>query len=366
MLTPEASTTAEKLQMKGEPVTVGNIEKKIKEEVNAIADKVKNVDYNKAGTTLKKKSKSFFDNFASLILSLIKVAGKLIGLFLVIIASLSLFGITLGFIVTNIVGWITEMPFDFIDVALFQNLPFWILSILVLCGVGIPMLFLLMVGIKLLAPRSNPFGFWGRLILLGLWLLSLISLIVLGTIEAKSHRFSYQAFENYSHAVSPSDTLRFSVSNEPQFKDRLTHSSDFDVIIDEEGDKHLLLQNVTFKIEPTDRDSLYLSIQKEANGASYKDAQANAQQINYAPIVDSNRIQLNSYLTTPAIKKYKNQEVAITVFVPEKQTVFIDSSVLPILGWNIPNDQNFVRRGLAGHHWNIQGNQLICLDCKPK
>ena len=366
VLTPEASTTAEKLQMKGEPVTVGNIEKKIKEEVNAIADKVKNVDYNKAGSTLKKKSKSFFDNFASLILSLIKVAGKLIGLFLVIIASLSLFGITLGFIVTNIVGWITEMPFEFIDVALFQNLPFWILSILVLCGVGIPMLFLLMVGIKLLAPRSNPFGFWGRLILLGLWLLSLISLIVLGTIEAKSHRFSYQAFENYSHAVSPSDTLRFSVSNEPQFKDRLTHSSDFDVIIDEEGDKHLLLQNVTFKIEPTDRDSLYLSIQKEANGASYKDAQANAQQINYAPIVDSNRIQLNSYLTTPAIKKYKNQEVAITVFVPEKQTVFIDSSVLPILGWNIPNDQNFVRRGLAGHHWNIQGNQLICLDCKPK
>ena len=207
VLTPEAITTAEKLQMKGEPVTVGNIEKKIKEEANAIADKVKNVYYNKAESTLKKKSKSFFDNFASLILSLIKLAGKLIGLFLIIISSLSLFSITLGFIVTNIVGWITEMPFNFIDTALFQNLPFWILSILALCGVGIPMLFLLMVGIKLLAPRSNPFGFWGRLILLGLWLLSLISLIVLGAIEANSHHFSYQAFENYSHAVSPSDTL---------------------------------------------------------------------------------------------------------------------------------------------------------------
>lgn len=99
--------------------------------------------------------------------------------------------------------------------------------------------------------------------------------------------------------------MRFSASNEPQFKDRLTHSSDFDFIIDEEGDKHLLLKNVTFKIEPTDRDSLYFSIQKEANGASYKDAQANAQQIKYAPIIDSNRIQLNSYLTTPAIKNIR-------------------------------------------------------------
>ena len=81
VLTPEAITTTEKLQMKGEPVTVGNIEKKIKEEANAIADKVKNVYYNKTESTLKKKSKSFFDNFASLILSLTKVVGKLIGLF---------------------------------------------------------------------------------------------------------------------------------------------------------------------------------------------------------------------------------------------------------------------------------------------
>ena len=366
ILIPEAKTTAEKLQMKGEPVTVGNIEKKIKEEVHSLADKVKNVDYEKAGATLKKKSKSFFDNLASVALSLIKITGKLIGIGLIMIASLALFGISVGFIVTNVVSWISEFPFDFIDVALLQNIPLWILLILLFCLVGIPMVFLLIVGIKLVAPTSNPFGFWGRMVLFGIWLLSFISMVVLGTVEAKSHMFSYQATENYNRAIAVNDTLFITSNPVPDFKARFTNSSDFDIVVDENGDKQILLENVRLNIEGTDRDSLYISVQKEANGASFARAKRNAQEIAYTYNVDAHKVLVNTYLTSPQSTKFKDQEVAISLYIPKGQLFRIDDSLLPILSSNIANDQNYIRRGLTGHIWKMSDTQLLCMDCESK
>jgi len=46
---PEAKTTADKLAMRGEEVTVSNIEKKIREGFHDVSESVKNVDYGKYG-----------------------------------------------------------------------------------------------------------------------------------------------------------------------------------------------------------------------------------------------------------------------------------------------------------------------------
>ena len=59
ILVPEAKTTAEKLMMKGEPINVSNIKKKIKEELEKVSEKVNGVDYQNIGEQLKKNSKIF-------------------------------------------------------------------------------------------------------------------------------------------------------------------------------------------------------------------------------------------------------------------------------------------------------------------
>lgn len=59
-LIPEAKTTAEKLQMKGEPVNISTIEKKIKEEFDEVSEKIKNADYSSMTSTVKKKIRNFF------------------------------------------------------------------------------------------------------------------------------------------------------------------------------------------------------------------------------------------------------------------------------------------------------------------
>ncbi len=53
IVTPEASTTSEKLEMTGEPVTISNIEKKVREEFENVSEKIKNADYDKYGNQIK-------------------------------------------------------------------------------------------------------------------------------------------------------------------------------------------------------------------------------------------------------------------------------------------------------------------------
>ena len=52
ILMPPAVTTTEKLEMTGEPVTISNIEKKVREEFDTLSEKIKNVDYDKLDFTM--------------------------------------------------------------------------------------------------------------------------------------------------------------------------------------------------------------------------------------------------------------------------------------------------------------------------
>ena len=92
ILVPEAKTTAEKLMMKGEPVNVSNIKKKIKEELDQVSEKVKDVDYENMGSQLKKKSKDFSDFLLSVAKGIVKILTLLIGIFMLFIAGMVLLG----------------------------------------------------------------------------------------------------------------------------------------------------------------------------------------------------------------------------------------------------------------------------------
>ena len=87
ILIPEAVTTNDKLRMKGEPVNIATIEKKIKEEFDEVSSKIKDIDYQEVKSSLKKKSTIFF-GFLENVLSLIPmVIIKVIGIILLIFSS---------------------------------------------------------------------------------------------------------------------------------------------------------------------------------------------------------------------------------------------------------------------------------------
>ena len=116
ILLPEAKTTAEKLQMEGEPVNIDNIEKKIREEFNNVSENVSDFA-NKASEKIKdgandfsdKMSKTFsgktkknnglqdlFDTLGKIILTVFKVIGKFIGVIIIFVSAAVILSLIIG------------------------------------------------------------------------------------------------------------------------------------------------------------------------------------------------------------------------------------------------------------------------------
>ena len=126
ILLPEAKTTAEKLQMHGEPVNIDNIERKIREEFNNVSEKVTTVanqasqkfkegatefsekmSKNFAGKQQKNNGVSdFFNTIGSIILSVFKIVGKLIGVLIIFISATVILSLIIGGFSVGSLEWL--------------------------------------------------------------------------------------------------------------------------------------------------------------------------------------------------------------------------------------------------------------------
>ncbi|MGA0317776.1 MAG: PspC domain-containing protein, partial [Flavobacteriaceae bacterium] len=145
ILVPLAKTTGDLLRMKGEPVNIATIKKKIKEEFDDVTTKIKDLDYEKAGSTLKKKSKNFFQFLENLIRKIPSIILKLIGLLFLLISISSIFALFIGSFVLLGLGNLL-LPFHFVDLGVFPD-SFWRIALIL--AVLIPFIFLFSLGIRL-------------------------------------------------------------------------------------------------------------------------------------------------------------------------------------------------------------------------
>ena len=182
IIVPEATTTADKLKMKGEPVNVSNIKKKIKEELDQVSNTVKEVDYENLGNQLKKKSKSFSDFLLQLVKGLFKLAGLFIGIIFLVISSISLLGLFIGTILGSVFTAI--IPNELLQLGVSMNLPVIFIGLFIFLIAGIPFVFLFTLGLHLLGNSGQIMGRTPKLLLLGLWVFAAIVLSIFGIIES--------------------------------------------------------------------------------------------------------------------------------------------------------------------------------------
>lgn len=341
ILIPKAVSTADKLKMKGKPVNIVNIERKIKEEFENVSERIKNVDYDEAKSSLKKKSKNFFNFLENLLGLLLKSLSKIIGLALIVVAMLSiisLFITLISFFVMGIVDW----PFTIINSLLdFNGYPIWIpITFLFLCLI-IPFVFVFILGLKLVTPKSNAFGFAGRLVLLGIWISSLMFLIIFGFNEFRSHEIVAKHNLEEILPLKNQDTLKLTLRT-TNYK-RIEHSfiTDFSFYYDEIGEKWLYGDKIKVNIKQNTDPTLKLKILKIADGKSFETALTKAKAINFNWELSGTIVKLDSRWETPIKNKYHNQHIEVNLLVPEGQKIQISKKLTRHLDRYIPNDQGF-------------------------
>jgi len=360
ILIPEAATTSQKLDMRGEDVNISNIERKVKEGFDDVADKVKNADYSK----VKSSGKTFFDTVGDVIMFFFKVIGKFIGIILIITGAAAIIGMFIGMLTMGTLDWIHLPGLDgFLDNI--TATPVWLLSLLTFFAVGIPFFFLLYLGLKILVNNLKSIGNIAKFSLLGLWLISIIALIVMGVREAASHAYEGgTTTESELYMPNAADTLNIQLATSSLWDNGANmRMNDMVSTYDDNGDPVLLSDDVRFRLKKSKDTVIRLEIRKEANGPSLIEARAVAEKIDYGYKMEGNTLLLNDFLTAEGKSTFKDQEVRVNLYLPVGTIIKYDSDD----GRNWTMSANTDREdmdNIENYLWKMGSDaELKCQDC---
>ena len=366
ILVPEASTTAQKLDMTGKPVNISNIERKVKEGIDDVADRVKNVDYEKVGGKVKDSTKTFFDTLGDIIMFLFKVFGKFIGILLIIIGAATLIGLFIGLFTVGIVDIIHIPGIDFYDMINYTEAPVWLVSFLCLLAIGIPFFFILYLGLKILVNNLKSIGSIAKFSLLGLWLLSIIGLSVLAVKQAAAHAYTGSDTATEELVFQDNiDTLNIRLIADELYEDfDNLNFNGVSVAYNASGDKLLYSDDIRVDIKKSEDSLPRLRIRKDANGSSFADARSRAANIQYGYSTEGSTLILDDHLTTDLDNKVRDQEVRVTVYVPVGTTLAFNDNAKGHIGRLTRYDADIYRRKVPEYLWVMdEDGSLNCTDC---
>ena len=377
ILVPTATSTAEKLQMKGEPVNISNIKKKIREEFSEVSSRVKegasqvsekfnNPEFKKnVENNARSGIHELVDTLVKLATAILKIFGKFIGGFLILLASI-LF-ITLLFFAFSwgsfeIIGFddthIQDFPFYFNSV-----FPTWLLVVFTFFSIAIPIAILFIVGLKIVSSNTKSFSATTKLTLLGLWIISILGLGFAGLNFAsqKAHDGIYNQTENLP--ISAIDTLQIKMMGADNLSNKkgLWKSYHFESVYDNNV-KKLYSTNINVDIKSTGNESPFIKIRKSSEGDSRLSANKSAEAIEYQFNLTDNKLALNGYFLADIKNKFKDLAIDITIYLPLNYTIYLDESTKTFLN-DVDNVQDIYDRNMTRNYYTMTSKGLNCLDC---
>lgn len=338
---PEAFTTTERLEMKGEKVNISNIEKSIKDEFDKLKGKINDLTQ-QAKETVKKKSgvpKTFFEDILELFINITKVFFKGLVILLGIIILLTGLGLVLGFI-----GLFFNHGFFFFDDAHIGIFPAYrlidiflsssgnlgLLKVGLFFFIGIPVIMLIYAGIRLI------FGF-EKIRHLGL---TMFILWIMGLIFTLT--FSFKVFQNFKYEVDdkeefaieqPStneiylDTRNLDRKSYSYYEDYIT-IDDFEIVITREG---YLINQVRLEITESYNDQLMLIKHSSARGRTGFDAKIRAEKTIYQFEQDDNKLYFNDYYMISNGVDWADQKLWLELKVPIGTTIHLSDDMYRML-----------------------------------
>ncbi len=369
LLVPEAITTSQKLDMRGEDVNISNIERKVKEGFDDVAQKIKNVDYEGVGNKVKSSGKTFFDTVGDVILFLFKVFGKFIGILLIIIGASTIIGLFIGMITVGIADAVNIPGLNLYHIVDASNMPVWFVSLLGFFAIGIPFFFLLYLGLKILVNNLKSIGSIAKFSLLGLWLISIILLIVFGIRQATARAYSDAVEVKKDLPFQDlTDTLEIDIASyDRAYRNKKTVKLGDGRTIsrNEAGEEVIVLDDVDIYLEKSPDTMARIEIIKESDGSSFDRAEELATAVVYDYMVEDNTLFLNDFITTARENKMMNQEVRINLMLPQGTLLhFRNGSDYRCWRFHFKNDRDLEGCDLKDFIWKMgDDGELKCQEC---
>jgi len=364
IIVPEALTTSQKLEMRGEPINISNIEKKVKEGINEITDKINNLDHQKIANTARSGANQIGSTISDLFISFFKIIAKIIGVFIIFFSALALLSVI---VCSLFMIFSSSLPnsyiFNNIHTPLDFDVPMWIQGLLFLFSVGIPLFFLLILGLKLLVTNMKSIGNYFKYTLLAIWIVSIIGITYLGVQQATAIGFEGKTVKKEQLFIQPTDTLHVRMQYNNYYAKSIHERANNKYTHDENNKEIIYSTKVRVHFLKTEESQPFIQVERSATGKSHKEATSRSEKIRYNFDIQGNRINLDNYFITAFGNKFRDQEVNVYIYLPKGTYVQPDESVQDF-DWS-DNDFFELHYSSDNYVYKIEENKAICTNC-PK
>ncbi len=364
MVLPEANTTYEKMEMRGEKVDVNSIRQNVQDGMDNVKDRVKgwSEEVKTSAQNLGNKAKDFANTrgktFASEINETARRGGHGLGhaigvlfkVFFLFVAGTIAFSLFVGFIAV-LFGGIAWWPINnFLWTSKWQQLLGWGTLIFFL---GVPLIaFITWLIRRILRVRSRnsylgwTFGF--------LWTIGWVSAILLAASISKDFRDKESASSPVS-ITQPRNGKMIVAVNEREIE----YNGNFFWMNDDRGIEGWDLSEDTMKLSAVDfafhksTDSMYhVNLIRNSCGRNEQDALNRANKIQYSVSSMDSILDLGSGFAIHRSSKYRFQHVTIEIYIPVGKKIRFDQSVRDKLhgidiDWRV--NRNWYRNNRSGY-----------------
>jgi phage shock protein PspC (stress-responsive transcriptional regulator) len=335
---PQAKTSAEKLQMRGNPVDVSNIEKVVKNNIG------KQSTTSKSTNVLTEIVRIFF-----------KITSKLIGSLLLLL-SIVLLGCVLFLWNNSFIEILEKLDITSIYGYFEYGFGLFCFSVATLIFV---------IGLKFLFHTRIKIGILSLVLtftsLIGLGLMLYFGLQYRNSVARKS-----TVKEVVARTIAP-DTLY--INSDIAYGEEEDEDHDISVSINQNiesrrfkvsgsvDDWVKVFYNTRLSIKPSQNDSLQLVLVKNARGSSEENAQQNAHDIAFKSELKGNVLTIDGGIHLDQTKSFKYQQVMVKLRVPIGTIVKVDKAVMKMINKEYEEDFDL------GETFKMTSKGLRCLDC---
>lgn len=325
LVLPEATTTAEKLEMKGEKVDMNSIKNSVVEEMKGVRERAEKLSKEAAGIA-REKSQAMGAEFNSAV----KRSGNPIGnfiagffkvIFYIIFGSIA---IALVFALFGLaIAAIGVFPIkDFIFSGALQNGLAWgtLIFFIAVPIVGVITWIIRRLTRTKSGNKNLAFGFSI------LWLVGWVCFIMLLANVSKDFRRTNNPVEQFITLSNPHVSKMDITADDPDKTFYRTNWSRFDLYEALDNDS-VFVRNVVFKIEKSEADSFRVSVMRIARGQNRSAADTTAQNIKYNVLQKDSTLLIDKGIAITRQNKFRNQYVIVRIYVPVGKQINIDRSV---------------------------------------
>ena len=338
IIIPKAKTTAQKLSMRGEPVTIGNIEKNIKESLS--------------DPELKQSFHNFLNEAGEFFGKLFGIFGRIIavllGLFLFCWGICCVIGLIGLYFMQDIIfsKWVEWDLLSFTE--LFKHIvspeSYAISLICAIMAASLMIFALIFWGIKLMSGSKVKYKLL-HVTLLVLWVATVVTGVVISIAQVRNFAWSNDAISE-TRQIAMSDTVYLALA---PTKLQISNSPVEEIYFDK--DNRCFYGKPGLSINKSDDGNIKLKFNRESRGISKRAAWQFAENIVYSVDVRDSLLTFDPYFTVTPQDKWKFQTLNMTLYVPEGTVIIADNALC--------ND-----RIMRWHRWRNDGCTWIMTEKK--